>query len=342
MEKRVTLKQVAKHAGVHLATASRALRKGQSVSPRTRKLVESSARKLGYRPDPMMSALAAYRSSLQIPSAQGVLVWLDLWSEFGLARKTFPKAFDRACARASTLGWDLQEMSPNTKRLHEIMLARGISGVIVPPMPPHHVKFDFDWSPFSAVAIGHTLHEPRLHRVVPDQLGNMLRVLEKYMAAGFSRPGLFIDIDAQERTERRWSMAFAAHQSLLPEADRVPTAIFNLDGVTCIEDFPRQNFLAWVKERRPDVVITNWATFVGKILARAKLTNLAKPAVVGLNMRFGFEGPGMEENLDESGAIAVNAVVGMMHRRERGIPKLPLSINVEGTWRDGPATLVRK
>lgn len=348
MSSRVTLKDVARRAGVHLATASRALREGTTVNLQTRKRVEAAAKSLGYRPDPMMSALAAYRSSLHSPSPQGILIWLDLWPEFGMARKTFVNAYNRASERASRLGWELQEMSAlssNPKRLREILVARGISGVVVPPLPPHRVEFDFDWRPFSAVAIGHTLHKPRLHRVVPDQLGNMMRILEKCSAAGFTRPGFFSDPESQERTNRRWAMAFTDFQNSLPAADRIPPAIFDLEHVHSFDAFPSPKLLEWIAQHRPDVIITNWATWVSQTLenppAGTKFPG-GKPAVVGLNTSFGYEGTGIDENFAEIGAIAVNAVIGMMHRREKGAPKFPLNITVEGTWHDGPRPFIKK
>jgi hypothetical protein len=103
-------------------------------------------------------------------------------------------------------------------------------------------------------------------------------------------------------------------------------------------DFDTSQLLAWVDRHNPDVVVTNWASFVAKALGGRPRRGGApqKPVVIGLNMRFGFEGPGIEENLDEVGAVAVNAVIGLMHRREYGIPTFPLNITVEGTWRDGP------
>lgn len=58
----VTIGEVAKRAGVSVATVSRALRGLPHVSPATRRRVQGIADELGYRPHPYASRLAAGRS----------------------------------------------------------------------------------------------------------------------------------------------------------------------------------------------------------------------------------------------------------------------------------------
>jgi len=59
---RVTIEDVAREAGVSVATVSRALRGLPNVSPRTRDRVETVAFRLRYRPDPAAARLATGRS----------------------------------------------------------------------------------------------------------------------------------------------------------------------------------------------------------------------------------------------------------------------------------------
>lgn len=57
----ITIREVAEEAGVSVATVSRALRGLPSVAPATRELVEATARKLNYVPDPYAAMLSATR-----------------------------------------------------------------------------------------------------------------------------------------------------------------------------------------------------------------------------------------------------------------------------------------
>lgn len=58
---RVTLKQVAAKAGVHVSTAWRALKNDTYVDAAKRARIRAVAKELGYTPDPMLTALSHYR-----------------------------------------------------------------------------------------------------------------------------------------------------------------------------------------------------------------------------------------------------------------------------------------
>lgn len=60
----VTLKEVAKLAGVSRSAVSRTFTEGASVSPKTRARVEAAARKLGYAPNALASSLTTGRTKL--------------------------------------------------------------------------------------------------------------------------------------------------------------------------------------------------------------------------------------------------------------------------------------
>jgi len=62
--KRITINDVAKHAGVSKKTISRVLNEEQNVSSDTRKKVEKSFTELGYRPNPQARGLASSQSFL--------------------------------------------------------------------------------------------------------------------------------------------------------------------------------------------------------------------------------------------------------------------------------------
>ena len=63
LKNRVTQQDVALRAGVHRTAVSLALKKHPSIPAETRERIEAVAAEMGYVPDPMLSALAAYRGS---------------------------------------------------------------------------------------------------------------------------------------------------------------------------------------------------------------------------------------------------------------------------------------
>jgi LacI family transcriptional regulator len=61
IDRRVTLADVARAAGVHRTTVALALRNHPGLPGETLARLKTIARKMGYRPDPTLAALNAYR-----------------------------------------------------------------------------------------------------------------------------------------------------------------------------------------------------------------------------------------------------------------------------------------
>jgi LacI family transcriptional regulator len=75
--RRVTVRDIAEEVGLHFTTVAEALRGSSRIKEATRLRVEEAAERMGYRPDPILSALSAYRSSDMRSSFQGVIVWIN-------------------------------------------------------------------------------------------------------------------------------------------------------------------------------------------------------------------------------------------------------------------------
>lgn len=80
----VTASDVARRAGVSLATVSRAFTKGASVSAATRKLVSEAAKTLGYRPNILARSLMTNRTELigLITTESENPIYLEILSQF--------------------------------------------------------------------------------------------------------------------------------------------------------------------------------------------------------------------------------------------------------------------
>ena len=77
LKDRITIYQVARAAGVSLATVSRVINNHESVAPATRKKVEATITALGYKPSGLAQALATNRTTnigVVIPSANYVYI----------------------------------------------------------------------------------------------------------------------------------------------------------------------------------------------------------------------------------------------------------------------------
>src|SRR5262245_16926091 len=76
---RITVRQIARRLNVSHTTVSRALKDDPRISVAVRKKIRGAAETLGYRPDPMLSALAAYRKGQTKKSIGAELAWINCW-----------------------------------------------------------------------------------------------------------------------------------------------------------------------------------------------------------------------------------------------------------------------
>jgi LacI family transcriptional regulator len=337
---RPTVKLIAAKAGLSGAAVSLALRDHPSIPPRTRARVRRLADQLGYRVDPNVSRLMSYLRQRPQTRKVGVIGVLHQfptakpWRENPSLRRIHAAATERAIQ----FGYELEECwlaepGMTAARKREILLARGIEGLLVLGTPQWVEKIDFDFSPFACAATGYSLRTP-LHRACQHQYQEMFTALRHLEALGYRRPGLVLTEDSDHRTMQHWSAAFFAAQRHWDESRRVPPLF--------TPDLNEQAFRAWFKAEGPDVVIAHKGA---KTIARDWLSAAGArvPATCGfadLDVDAETETPysGIRQNNEQVSAAAIDLVIGQLQRHERGLPKCPKIVLVEGGWVNGATT----
>jgi DNA-binding LacI/PurR family transcriptional regulator len=331
---RPTQKDVARTAGVTQATVSLALRNHPEVSVGTRTRIQAIAKQLGYTPDPYLAGLSAYRKTQRPAKFQASLAWLSNYLA-GESWRNFPAFrgyFEGATTRARELGYCLEEFRLRTPgmtcaRMESILATRNIGGILVAPQPLAGTKLNFSFERFSAVTFGYTLAEPQLHVTALNMFRAMEIVFRRLIALGYRRPGLALAAESDWRADRNWSAAFWSEQQNLPVNRRVPLLLG--------QPLERQSFLAWFKQHQPDVVVAIWP----EVLAWLVEAGVTVPETVGLALLTVPDGgvlySGIWENPQMIGAKAVEFLVDLTHRSERGCPQVPLTMLVAGTWVEG-------
>lgn len=326
---------------MHVSTAWRALKNDTYVATGRRAEIRAIAKRLGYTPDPMLSALSNYRRKLQPPAYRSTLAWV---SNFPTRRawQALPhiRAYhEGALAFAASQGYKLDEcwlcedgMSP--KRAREVLLARGIRGLIFAPQPVANTHIDIDVEPFSCVSLGYSLAAPRLHVVTNHQHASTLQCLRQLGALGHGRIGLASSTDHLRRAQHNFEGAYCLLQHHQPESRRIP--MFLVEG----RDDPRniaasrEAFLAWFERHQPTAIVATFAE------ARTWLeaTGRRVPDDVGLATLSRIQQPtwsGIDQQEREIGARAVELLISIFQSGERGVPATPLRLLVEGRWIDG-------
>jgi LacI family transcriptional regulator len=331
---------IAKAADVHVTTVSLALRNNPRLPETTRKRIQALAEKLGYRPDPLLRALVAYRATKSPRRNPPTIAYVTNWNtRWGWKQTTaHPDFFVGAQNKARELGYNLEhfwmrEPGLTHGRLSRILLSRGITGLVI----ASHVReidtdLHFDWSQFSAVKIDYFPHRPPVANVTNNQLQVIRLATQRVLAAGYRRVGFVMDEGWDITVDRLWSAGFLWEQQKLPARERIPAYLF--PNKEPLED--------WFRRTRPEVIISK-REFVMPTIEKLGLSIPEDIAFVDLFLedesgRFA----GVRQNHSTVGAHAVAMLDGLLQHNIRGIPEIPQTTYVEGTWFDGATCPVRK
>lgn len=357
-KRRVTLADIAKLDGTHVTTVSLALRNSQRLPEKTRLRIQRLAKKMGYTPDPMMRALVSYRESTRTRINPQVIAYITNWTtRWGWRNVTaHPEFYEGARAAAEEMGYILEhfwmrEPGLTHGRLSRILDTRGINGVII----ASHVRdidehLRFDWEHFSAVKIDFFPHKPELHNVTNNQSGIVRLAMRRVMRAGYRRIGFVMHRGWDHSVDRLWSAGFLVEQAWLPEPERIPMCLFPEaepehlwinQGKGEVEPRP-ELFEDWYERWKPEVIISRGAF----VLPRLEKMGLKIPEDVAFVDVFNEDNDGeiagVRQNHEAVGAIAVQTLAGQLTQNRRGVPKIPTTTFVDGTWIDGASLPVRE
>lgn len=318
---RATLYDVARAAGVSHMTVSRVVRGDRRVAPATREKVQAAITSLNYHPDPVLSALASYRSSKPRRQEVEQIAFLDFEGN------TFTQSiFQGAQLQARDFGYgltrfQLRPVAPELRRCARIIYSRGIRGLLVSPTSTSISLADFRLDQLAAVTLGAVSQEPPLHSVGMDYFQGMMLAMEHLAERGFERPGLVVFGRLEARSAHRWLGAFLAANHLLGKNPIEPLTD---------EPLPEKRFRAWCREYQPDVILTIFGE-IARWLAPVR----PRPELVFLNNFSAIE-PYARIELDpaEIGCEAVRVLHPLLMRMELGIPALPKWVGLQCRWRD--------
>ena len=330
-----TLQDVAAKAGVHRSTVSLALRDNHRISADVRASIQRIARELGYRSNPLVTALMRSRRTRRAPRHVVLAYVTDYPTRYGWRppHHDRPDYFPGAAARATELGYKLEhfwlgEPGMTPTRFAQILISRGINGLLIGRLPPGVSEIHLPWEQFSAVALGLTLTKPDLHRVAEDAFASAAVAMNECLAKGYRRIGFVMsEPDDSPNMGDRWLGAFLRLQLRLDPENRIPFCEYRPPA-----EFAR-HFLKWFDQHRPDVVLATHGDPLQNLLAPPGST-LPRAAnfflLVNDKPQKGLAGVHLDPGI--VGALAVDMLVGMMHRGETGLPTEPHHVLVPGKW----------
>lgn len=335
MSQPATLQDVADKAGVHRSTVSLALRNNSRISEDVRARVQRIARDLGYRSNPLVTALMRSRRN-HTEAKHVVLAYVTAYpTRYGWRppHHDRPDYFPGAAARAEELGYKLEDfwlaepgMTP--ARFAQILINRGINGLLIGRLPPGLSEIHLPWENFSAVALGLTLTRPDLNRVSEDAFASATEAMHRCFDLGHRRIGLVMsEPDDSPNMGDRWLGAYLRLQLRLAPENRIPICEYRPPS-----EFGA-HFIKWFEKYRPDAVLATHADPIFGLLAAGGRTlpnGVKLYLLVNDKLHQGHSGMHLDPGI--IGSLAVDMVVGMLHRGETGLPADPHHVLVPGRW----------
>lgn len=332
----MTIKDIAAKAGISYAGVSLALRNSPRIGLATRARVQAVAQAMGYQPNPMATGLANLRGGSTTATLQASLAWLNFWPNPSdlRTRKEFDGYWVGAEAAARKCGYRLEEFTCNEEtplsRVEQILHARGIQGIFLPPHLFTPDWGDFHWERFSVVRFGRSLSGPNLHVVTADQVANTTLAFENMRELGYRRIGLIED-HKERRYGRLFKAGFLLAQSEMETQSNIP--VFTMSqapaSATNVPAFKR-----WLAKVKPDALLSD----THKATELLDLCGCRIPEDIGFaatSVLDGHTDAGIFQNPEEIGRVAFLVLNSLIHDNDRGIPTFHREILVKGSWMDG-------
>jgi LacI family transcriptional regulator len=334
---RVSLRDIAAEAGVSHVAVSLALRGDPRISTVRRAEIAAVAERLGYKPDPMLSSLAAYRQSKKPVEIRSTVAWLNQWSNPRDLRRfqEFDAYWQGAHSYAASLGYHLEEFEVGKDlsgpRLQQIMLARNVRGILIPPHQRGFNLGEFDWSPFALVRLGSSVNFPHVHIVTSDQFKCAAMAFARAWGRGYRRIAYVATHRFDLNTGGNFRAGYLSEQDIHVPI-RKHLAPLALGGENFAADV--RHLKRWLRTYKPDAIVSAQ----GELPRQLEACGYRVPddlGVAALSLLDGHFDAGVDQNSLEVGRVAMAQLASLIHQNERGIPRYCRRILVEGRWVDG-------
>lgn len=339
------MKEVARQAGVTQATVSLSLANSPRIPLATRQRIRKLAERIGYKPNPYVSALMRYRRLGQEDRHKPVIALINaMESPDGWKKSSSPTVRlmrEGLIERAQERGYRTEEFwlhqdGMSAARFSGMLQARGIKGVVLGPLAVEASPPEIKWEHFAAVRLGVPLAEVNLTSVCNDHFFSSLQIARACWQLGYRRPGLVMLATHRARFSGRWNGGLLVAEDLLSGIRPVPPLL-----LTSWNDLSPLD--GWLRREKPDVVITSSPADV--ILPTLRSQGWRIPQDLGLATltcpKLGDAGSGIFQNGRLIGATALDTVISMLERNEYGLPAQASTVMIQGIWNPG-RTLLRQ
>lgn len=330
---KITLSDVAKVAQLSVSGVSMAMRNDSSIPLETRQRVQAIAKKMGYRPNPMIAALNNARLSKRNQSKKSTIAYISYHPELNQleAHHFLKRCYEGAKKRADALGFGLElfctkEYKRNSKRLSEILYNRGIVGVLFALRPAETEQFHVEWNHFSVVTIGFR-GSSQIDRVAVNNFTRIWSSLDRLKRLSYRKIGLVAGTMRNEFNSRHLTASYLQYHQENPQLKQLPVLFYPTFSNELAED--------WMKANQPDAVIVSEEGFVNWICK----SGIKIPEELGIvncsddDPDSSFSGPVF--NAEALGEAGISLISQKLISNERGLSPNRKMIIIDSEWKEG-------
>jgi DNA-binding LacI/PurR family transcriptional regulator len=338
----VRMAEIAQRLRVASSTVSRALRGDPRIGAELRERVQKVANELGYRPNPLVSALMANRRRRGGAGAVDVIALVthyggrEDWRKKDVCRWEF-EGIER---RARELGFRIEVFALGSyggdpARLRATLQARAIRGVLLGFSREESAATTFDCEGLCVAGLSNYFPSVVADRANFHGFFNVRLALDRVRELGYRRPALIVPELNNHYSNNLWSGAFLDWQRQLARKDRCEPFLPR-------EDASIAEFSDWLYRNEPDSLVV-YKFPAAPLLAQR---GVRVPQDLGLAYLYRTSDEmggtaGIDGNLDAVGAAALDLVVERLFANSTGTPLHPKEVLIKGTWQSG-ATLPPK
>jgi LacI family transcriptional regulator len=345
-DKRVNLKDIAKAVGCSPITVSRALRNFPNVTAELKKRIKAAAMSLGYRPDPALGALVAYRIRTRPATFRTTVALLvpearkQKWIQTHYNELFYRSLKEYAEQQGYAI--DLIETPDNTagqRRLERILISRGIHGIVLAPGLMNAESFAIDHSRFAFIQCPGYAVRHYFHVIIPNAYLDASRVLEEVQKRGYHRPALVMGLSKHTPHFSMKRVIFEAALLELGLSDVKKREFFYSLG----SDWYRSDLPEWLGQIDVDVIVTDTFDWILPHLAAAKIEIPKRCGFVSFSLPdASSQASGILVDVAAQSRLCIDLLHSQLQRGECGIPASPVSVEIAGIWHEGRTLLPKK
>jgi len=338
----VTLRSLAKEAGVSPMTVSLALKNSHEISAKTGDKIRVLAQKRGYRPDPTIRKLMQHlksRSETRFKATVCAIIAEDVNLPFTL--DNYPNRIRLGMKqRAEELGYATDILNLNDfsskEQIDRILISRGIEGLVLLPLRYiSDLTNRVSWELFSSVLVTSAVQAPKFHSALPNHFANITRSFSELTSLGYTRIGFITLKDWGRRTLHRWESGVAWQNCF---TDNPEIKIYS-DPISNPSDYG--SVVSWLEKNNFEVIIAEPLSQAPYQEIINRLPESKRPKIIAMSWPTPLATAGIDQRPELIGKAAIEILDGLIIRGEKGIPIIPYSTLIDGLWVAGKLPSIR-